>query len=95
MKIGQIKKVIDVTANDVSDVLVGAFEGGSNYWLRKVKVKDDNYKGEQYASDIVGLGGELILTTIEGEKHTLTQNMMVKGYEELSRCICSRLKNYC
>ena len=43
MKIGQIKKVIDVTANDISDVLVGAFEGGSNYWLRKVKVKDDNY----------------------------------------------------
>ena len=82
MKIGQIKKVIDVTANDISDVLVGAFEGGSNYWLRKVKVKDDNYEGEQYASDIVGLGGELILTTIEGEKHTLTQNMMVKGFQK-------------
>ena len=82
MKIGQIKKVIDVTANDISDVLVGAFEGGSNYWLRKVEIKDDDYKGEQYASDIVGLGGELILTTIEGEKHTLTQNMMVKGFQK-------------
>ena len=56
MKIGQIKKVIDVTANDISDVLVGAFEGGSNYWLRKVKVEDDNYEGEQYESYIVGLG---------------------------------------
>ena len=82
MVVGQIKKVIDVTANDISDVLVGAFEGGSNYWLRKVEIKDDDYKGEQYASSIVGLGGELILTTIEGEKHTLTQKMMVKGVQK-------------
>ena len=31
MKIGQIRKVIDVSADDISDILVGAFEGGKNY----------------------------------------------------------------
>ena len=81
-KLGQVKKVMDILAEDIEDVLVGAFEGGSNYWLRKVKVKDNNYKGEQYASDIVGLGGELILTTMEGEKHKLTQAKMIKGFQK-------------
>ena len=81
-KIGQVKKVMDISAEDIEDVLVGAFEGGSNYWLSKVRVKDDDYKGGEYASDVVGLGGELILTTMEGEKHTLTQDMMIKGFQK-------------
>ena len=72
-KIGQVRKVIDVTTKDLDEILVGAFEGGSNYWLSKVRVKDKDYKGGKYASDVIGLGGELILTTTEGEKHTLTQ----------------------
>ena len=80
--IGAVKKVVRVSMEDVQEVLIGAFEGGSNYWLRKVKVKDDNYEGEQYASDIVGLGGELILTTMEGEKHKLTQAKMIKGFQK-------------
>ena len=41
-KIGQVKKVMDISAEDIEDVLVGAFEGGSNYWLSKVRVKDDD-----------------------------------------------------
>jgi hypothetical protein len=80
--IGAVKKVIRVSAEDIEDVLVGAFEGGSNYWLRKVKVVDDDYKGGEYASDVVGLGGELILTTMEGEKHKLTQAKMIKGFQK-------------
>ena len=42
MKIGQIRKVIGVSANDINDILVGAFEGGSNYWIDKVSVVDDD-----------------------------------------------------
>ena len=80
--IGAVKKVIRVSAEDIEDVLVGAFEGGSNYWLSKVRVKDDDYKGGEYASDVVGLGGELILTTMEGEKHKLTQAKMIKGFQK-------------
>ena len=81
-KIGQVRKVMDISSEDIEDVLVGAFEGGSNYWLRKVKVVDDDYKGGEYASDVVGLGGELILTTMEGEKHKLTQAKMVDGFQK-------------
>ena len=81
-KIGQVRKVMDISSEDIEDVLVGAFEGGSNYWLSKVKVVDDDYKGGEYASDVIGLGGELILTTTEGEKHTLTQDMMIKGFQK-------------
>ena len=76
-KIGQVRKVIDVTTKDLDEILVGAFEGGSNYWARKVEVVDDDYKGGKYASDVVGLGGELIIHTIDGEKRKLTQAMMV------------------
>ena len=80
--IGAVKKVVRVSMEDVQEVLIGAFEGGSNYWLGKVKVKDKDYKGGDYASDVIGLGGELILTTMEGEKHTLTQDMMIKGFQK-------------
>ena len=80
--IGAVKKVIRVSAEDIEDVLVGAFEGGSNYWLSKVRVKDKDYKGGEYASDVVGLGGELILTTMEGEKHALTQAKMIDGFQK-------------
>ena len=80
--IGAVKKVVRVSMEDVQDVLIGAFEGGSNYWLSKVRVKDKDYKGGKYASDVIGLGGELILTTMEGEKHTLTQDMMIKGFQK-------------
>ena len=79
--IGAVKKVVRVSMEDVQEVLIGAFEGGSNYWLGKVKVKDKDYKGGKYASDVIGLGGELILTTTEGEKHTLTQEKMIKGIQ--------------
>ena len=80
--IGAVKKVIRVSAEDIEDVLVGAFEGGSNYWLGKVKVKDNDYKGAKYASDVISLGGELILTTTEGESHLLTQAKMIDGFQK-------------
>ena len=80
--IGRVKKLIIVSDSDIDECITGAFEGGSNYWLRKVKVVDDDYKGGEYASDVVGLGGELILTTMEGEKHKLTQAKMVDGFQK-------------
>ena len=82
MKIGQIRKVIDVSADDISDILVGAFEGGSNYWIEKVFVVDDDYKGAKYASDVVGLGGRLIIKTLDNDTKTLTQAMMVEGIQK-------------
>ena len=82
MKIGQIRKVIDVSADDINDILVGAFEGGSNYWIEKVFVEDDDYKGGKYASDVVGLGGQIIVKTLDDLELILTQKMMVKGLQQ-------------
>ena len=91
MKIGQIRKVIDVSVDDINEILVGAFEGGSNYWASKVSVVDDDYKGGKYASDVIGLGGELIIHTIEGDKRKLTQAMMIDG---IQRYVDDGGKNY-
>ena len=82
MKIGQVKKEFNVSAYDISDILVGAFEGGSNYWIEKVFVVDDDYKGGKYASDVIGLGGRLIIKTLDNDTKTLTQEMMVKGIQQ-------------
>ena len=43
--IGRVKKLIIVSDSDIDECITGAFEGGSNYWLGKVKVKDNDYKG--------------------------------------------------
>ena len=80
--LGQVKKVFDVLEDDINEILVGAFEGGSNYWASKVSVVDDDYKGGEYASDVVGLGGKLIIHTIDGLELTLTQKMMVDGIQK-------------
>ena len=37
---------------------------------------------EEYASDVVGLGGKLIIHTIDGLELTLTQKMMVDGIQK-------------
>lgn len=51
--------------SDMDDVLVTAFEGGINYWCNKVKVINDDYKGGEYASNVVSRGGELELDVDE------------------------------
>ena len=80
--IGKVKKIIDVSDTDIEECLVGAFEGGSNYWLEKVLVVDNDYKGGKYASNVIGLGGGLLLETTEGEKHALTQAKMIDGFQK-------------
>ena len=79
--LGQVKKVFDVLEDDINEILVGAFEGGSNYWASKVSVVDDDYKGGEYASDVVGLGGRLIIKTLDNDTKTLTQAMMFDGIQ--------------
>jgi|TARA_R110002020_G_scaffold118349_1_gene270558 hypothetical protein len=79
---GYVRKIHEVSANDISDVLVGAFEGGSNYWIEKVFVKDDDYKGAKYSSDVISKGGELIVKTMDNDTKRLTDNMMVAGIQK-------------
>ena len=46
---------LDVSGDDLDNILVTAFEGGSNYWIDKVEVRD--YKGCELASHVVSKGG--------------------------------------
>ena len=46
---------LDVSDDDLDNILVTAFEGGSNYWIDKVEVRD--YKGCELASHVVSKGG--------------------------------------
>lgn len=55
--------VFQLTRQDVDDIMVGALEGGINYWCREAEVVGD-YLGE-YASDQISRGGKLILHDAE------------------------------
>lgn len=55
--------VFQLTQQDVDDIMVGALEGGINYWCREAEVVGD-YLGE-YASDQISRGGKLILHDAE------------------------------
>ena len=57
---------INVTQEDVDDIVTTALEGGINYWCRKAEVVGD-YLGE-YASEQIGRGGMLKLYDSEGDK---------------------------
>ena len=76
-----VLKPYEVTDDHLDSILVGAFEGGSNYWAVKVEVAKDDYKGKKFASECVAAGGELYITTTEGDKHLLTKNSLINGLQ--------------
>ena len=79
------------SAEDINDLVVTALEGGINFWCGKAEMKlnpDKTYFGiapedqdkVKYASDIISLGGVLILHDAESdEKWELDLEKMLKG----------------
>ena len=77
-----VLKPYEVTDDHIDSILTGAFEGGSNYWIAKVEVKKDVFKGKVYASESVAAGGELyIYTTDDDNKYLLTKNGLINGLQ--------------
>lgn len=69
---------IDVTQQDIDDIMAAALEGGINYWCYKAEVIGD-YLGE-YASDQISRGGKLKLYDMEGgEKYWLDRDKFLNG----------------
>ena len=64
----------------IDDLLSTCFEGGSTYWLDWVVVKGGDYKGANYASEVLAKGGVLFLY-VDGVAHELTLEKFVKGVE--------------
>lgn len=81
----------EFTPSDINDLIVGALEGGINYWCRKAVIKKDtegNYFNVlpedqdkvKYASDVIGYNGTLILFDAEStDKWELTLENVLKG----------------
>lgn len=71
-----------VTNEDIDDIMVGALEGGINYWCWRVAVNGD-YAG-RYASEQIARDGELELLDSgdgDGDKiwHVLNKEKLLKG----------------
>ena len=75
-----VLKPIEVTDEHLDSILVGCFEGGSNYWITKVEVKKDDYKGAVYSSHVISKGGELYIYS-EGSKYILTKHSLIHGLQ--------------
>lgn len=66
-----------ITNEQVGDVLVAAFEGGSNYWITSVEIKGDMLG--DFASDHVGNGGDVTINVLEDKPELLTRAKMRRG----------------
>lgn len=69
---------IDISQQDIDDIMVCALEGGINYWCGEVEVVGEHL-GE-YASEQISRGGKLILHDAESnDKWTLTRADFLNG----------------
>ena len=69
---------VNLTQQDIDDIMVAALEGGINYWCREAEVVGE-YLGE-YASDQISRGGSLILHDAESsDKWELTRDKFLSG----------------
>lgn len=76
-----IKSQIKVTQEQIDNVVCTALEGGITYWCNRAKVKDDDYKGSEWAHEVVTRGGVLVLHDWEEEiDHELDLKKLLKGF---------------
>ena len=75
----KIEMEIEVTDDDIDDIVYTAFEGGITYWCGYVEPVDD-LLGE-YAHEQIAKGGYLYLYDIEDddEKWILTKSRLLNG----------------
>ena len=76
----QLLIVADVEDKLIDNIMVTALEGGINYWCEKVEVKDKDYKGKEFASDVISAGGVLVFHYSDGEETVeLTKGKLLKA----------------
>ena len=83
-----IESKVELTRQDIDDLVVTALEGGINYWCRKAKVLQcpEPYT---YASDVISRNGSLMLYDAESpDKWELTLEKFMKGV----KFVCERDK---
>ena len=81
-----IRRAIEVTTEDIDDILCGSLEGGSTFWCDSVEVVG-SYLGE-YASEQISRGGKLRFHVYEPfddentEWYELDQEKFLHGLQE-------------
>lgn len=72
-----------VADDELDNILCGCFEGGSNHWITKVEVVNNDYKGVEFASEVISKGGYLNITEHDGERvvkvHELSKPALLNG----------------
>lgn len=72
---------VELTQQDIDDIMVAALEGGINYWCDEAAVKGGEYLGK-YASDQISRGGTLLLhDTDEDAYRKLDLEKFLKGFK--------------
>ena len=73
-----IEMDVNLTPQDIDDIMVTALEGGINYWCRRAEVVGEMLGS--YASEQISRGGSLILHDAESsDKWELTREKFLKG----------------
>lgn len=89
----EVQTVVKVTAEEIADIAVAAFEGGSNYWIKSItyKVYHENPEDHQYDTPIYSDpmfwadGGDIIIKQLEEEPDvTIDMRMLAGGLAKLA-----------
>tara|TARA_R110002050_G_scaffold27352_2_gene71286 strand:+ start:352 stop:693 length:342 start_codon:yes stop_codon:yes gene_type:complete len=88
----EINIKIKVQDEQIDSWLCGAFEGGSNYWCHGIEVKDNDYKGTDYASECISKGGIIIAKGKEINKQTILNALELMSKNGYTKCL-DRLLN--
>ena len=71
---------VELTQQDIDDIMVAALEGGIKYWCYEAAVEGGEYLGK-YASDQISRGGTLLLhDTDEDAYRKLDLEKFLKGF---------------
>lgn len=70
-----------LTNEDVDDIVAAGFDSGISYWCSQLEVKDNDYKGANFTSEVLTRGGSVILQYEDGED-TETQELTIEKLEK-------------
>jgi hypothetical protein len=88
-KVGEMSVIIDITEEDIENIIVTALEGGSNYWLGldkkcpAVQGKPENEPWSTWVTKILLDGGTVRLYDVEDSEEVweLTLPKLLKGIQ--------------
>ena len=72
-----------ITNEDINDLVTCALEGGINYWCEKAEITKQPTEEYEFASDVIGIGGEITLHDAESDDTwVLDKEKFLKGVEK-------------